>query len=234
MSYMFSPFGMFGGLLLLPLYIFAMMTQFSVKSTFRKFAQQRSYKGLTGAEVARSILDRNGLSHVRVEPIGGELTDHFDPRHNVVRLSQPVYGSQSVSAVAVAAHEVGHAIQYAKGYMPIKFRNSVLPLANVGSQALPLLILAAFFFRSSTMIDLGIVFYLFTILFHIFTLPVEFNASSRAIVELSEGYYIDDHEEKGVRKVLGAAAMTYVATAAIAIGELLRLLLYRSMMRDED
>ncbi len=231
---MLSTFSIFGGILLLPLYIFAMMTQFGVKSTFRKFSDQRSYRGMTGAEVARSILDRNGLSHVRVEPIGGELTDHFDPRQNVVRLSQPVYGSYSISAVAVAAHEVGHAIQHAKGYIPIKFRNSVLPLANIGSQALPILIFAAFIFRSSLMIDLGIAFYLFTILFHMFTLPVEFNASSRAIAELSGGYYIDEHEEKGVKKVLGAAAMTYVATAAIAIGELLRLLLYRTMMRDDD
>lgn len=233
-GFMFSPVGMLGGMLLIPLYIYAMFTQFNVKSTFNKYAQVRGYRGQTGAEVARSILDRNGLTNVRIEPIGGSLTDHFDPRANVIRLSQSVYGSQSIAAVAVAAHEVGHALQYAGGYSPIKWRNSILPLANIGSQALPFLIMAAFLFRSSTLIDLGIVFYLFAIIFHVVTLPVEFNASSRAIAQLSEGYYIDEQETKSAKKVLGAAAMTYVATAAIAIGELLRLLVYKQLFRDDD
>lgn len=227
-------FTMMGGIILLPLYIYALFTQFGVKSTFNKFAQVRSYRGATGAEVARSILDRNGLSHVAIEPIAGSLSDHFDPRANVVRLSESVYGSTSVAAIAVAAHEVGHAIQYATGYRPIALRNNILPLANIGSQALPILIMVAFIFRSSVMVDIGIVFYIFAILFHIVTLPVEFNASSRAIAQLSDGYYIDDVETEGAKKVLRAAAMTYVATAAIAIGELIRLIFYRTLFRDED
>lgn len=233
-GYMFSPFGLTGLIFLVPLYIYAMFTQFNVKSTFKKYSAVSSYRGSTGAEVARNILDRNGLSQVRVEKVAGSLTDHFDPRSNVIRLSETVYGSQSIAAISVAAHEVGHALQYANGYVPIKWRNAILPVANIGSQALGILIFAAFIFRSSFMIDIGILFYLFAILFHIVTLPVEFNASSRAIVQLTDGYYIDDQEKKFAKKVLGAAAMTYVATAAIAIGELVRLLLYRTMLRDDD
>lgn len=231
---MISTLTILSGILLLPLYIFAVFTQFNVKGTFNKYANVRSYRGMTGAEAARLILDRNGLYNVRVEHIHGTLSDHFDPRGNVIRLSDSVYGSTSIAAVAVAAHEVGHAIQYATGYQPIAWRNSILPLANIGSQALPILIFAAFIFRSSFMIDLGIVFYIFAIVFHIVTLPVEFNASSRAIAQLNEGYFIDAQEERDAKKVLNAAAMTYVATAAIAIGELLRLVLYRSLMRDDD
>ncbi len=233
-GFMLSPFGMAGAIFLVPLYIFAMLTQFNVKSTFNKYAQVRGYRGQTGAEVARSILDRNGLSQVRIEAVAGNLTDHFDPRANVIRLSQSVYGSQSIAAISVAAHEVGHALQYANGYAPIRWRNTVLPMANIGSQAIGFLIMAAFIFRMSFMIDIGILFYLFAILFHVITLPVEFNASSRAIAQLSDGYYIDEQEKSSAKKVLGAAAMTYVASAAIAIGELVRLLLYRSMMRDDD
>lgn len=233
-GFMISPFGFVGAIFLVPLYIFALFTQFNVKSTFNKYAQVRAYRGQTGAEVARSILDRNGLYQVRIEPIAGNLTDHFDPRANVIRLSQSVYGSQSIAAIAVASHEVGHALQYANGYAPIKWRNAILPMANIGSQALGILIFAALIFRSSFMIDIGILFYLFAIMFHIVTLPVEFNASSRAIAQLTDGYYIDDQEKSHAKKVLGAAAMTYLATAAIAIGELVRLLLYRTMMRDDD
>lgn len=233
-GFMISPFGFVGAIFLVPLYIFALFTQFNVKSTFNKYAQVRAYRGQTGAEVARSILDRNGLYQVRIEPIAGSLTDHFDPRANVIRLSQSVYGSQSIAAIAVASHEVGHALQYANGYAPIKWRNAILPMANIGSQALGILIFAAFIFRSSFMIDIGILFYLFAIMFHIVTLPVEFNASSRAITQLTDGYYIDDQEKSHAKKVLGAAAMTYLATAAIALGELVRLLLYRTMMRDDD
>jgi Zn-dependent membrane protease YugP len=231
---MFSPFSMMGMVFLLPLYIFAMFMQFNVKSTFKKYAQVRAYRGSTGAEVARSILDRNGLNDVRIEQVAGSLTDHYDPRSNVIRLSESVYHDQSIAAISVAAHEVGHAIQYAEGYAPIKVRNTVLPLANIGSQSIGLLIFAAFIFRSSLMIDIGILFYLFAIIFHIVTLPVEFNASSRAITQLTEGYYIDEEEKKSAKKVLGAAAMTYVAAAAIAVGELVRLVLYRTMMRDDD
>lgn len=229
-----SPFGTLGLVFLLPLYIYAMFTQFNVKSTFNKFAAVRAYKGMTGSEVARSILDRNGLTHIRIERVAGSLSDHYDPRNNVIRLSESVYDSQSIAAVSVAAHEVGHALQYANGYAPIKVRNSILPLANIGSQSIGILIFAAFIFRATIMIDIGILFYLFAIIFQIVTLPVEFNASRRAIAELTSGYYIDEQEEKAAKKVLGAAAMTYVAAAAVALGELVRLLLYRFLLRDDD
>lgn len=229
-----TPFGALGLMFLLPLYIYAMFTQFNVKHTFKKFAAVQSYKGLTGAEVARSILDRNGLTHIRIEHISGSLSDHYDPRNNVIRLSDSVYSSQSIAAVSVAAHEVGHAIQYDQGYAPIKMRNAILPLANIGSQSVGFLIMAFFIFRVSFLIDIGILFYLFAIIFQIVTLPVEFNASRRAIGELTGGYYIDDQEEKAAKKVLGAAAMTYVAAAAVALGELVRLLLYRFLLRDDD
>lgn len=229
-----SPFGTMGLIFLLPLYIYAMYTQFNVKHTFNKFANVRAYKGLTGAEVARSILDRNGLSQVRIERVAGSLSDHYDPRNNVIRLSETVYGSQSIAAISVAAHEVGHALQYANGYAPIKVRNTILPLANIGSQSIGILIFAAFIFRATIMIDIGILFYLFAITFQIVTLPVEFNASRRAIGELTGGYYIDEQEERAAKKVLGAAAMTYVAAAAVALGELVRLLLYRFLLRDDD
>ncbi len=229
-----SPFGTMGLVFLLPLYIFAMFTQFNVKHTFNKFATVRSYKGMTGAEVARSILDRNGLTHIRIEHIAGALSDHYDPKNNVIRLSDSVYASQSIAAISVAAHEVGHALQYANGYTPIKIRNSILPLANIGSQSIGFLIMAAFIFRATFMIDIGILFYTFAIVFQIVTLPVEFNASRRAIGELTDGYYIDNQEERVAKKVLGAAAMTYVAAAAVALGELVRLLLYRFLLRDDD
>lgn len=223
-------FGTLSFLLLIPAYIFAFIAQTQVKSTFKKYTRIASSRHMTGFEVARSILDRNGLNHIVVEPVNGTLTDHFDPKNNRIRLSQPVYGSDSIAAVSVAAHEVGHALQYAKGYQPIRLRNTFLPIANIGNKMLPFLILAGFFFRIVPLVDLGIVFYLFAVLFHIFTLPIEFNASSRAIVELVEGHYILEDEVASSKKVLGAAARTYVASAAVSIMELVRLLLIRNRM----
>ena len=222
--------GSLGFLLLIPVYIFAMMAQIQVKSTFTKYTRVGSYRRMKGAEVARAILDRNGLYDVVIEPVAGSLTDHYDPRHNRIRLSQTVYGSDSIAAVSVAAHEVGHAIQYAKGYKPIRIRNAFLPLANLGSGVLPILIMAGFFFRIVPLVDLGILFYLFAVLFHIVTLPIEFNASSRAIAELVDGQYILEDEISNSKKVLGAAARTYVASAAVSVMELVRLLLIRDRM----
>lgn len=222
--------GSLGFLLLIPVYIFAMIAQIQVKTTFTKFTKVASYRKMKGVEVARAILDRNGLSNVVLEPVAGSLTDHYDPRTNVIRLSQTVYGSDSIAAISVAAHEVGHAIQYAQGYKPIRIRNAFLPIANLGSGVLPILIMAGFFFRLTPLIDLGILFYLFAVLFHIVTLPIEFNASSRAIAELVDGHYIMDEEISNSKKVLGAAARTYVASAAVSVMELVRLLLIRDRM----
>jgi Zn-dependent membrane protease YugP len=222
--------GSIGLLLLIPVYIFAMIAQIQVKSTFTKFTRVGSYRKMTGVEVARAILDRNGLNHIVLEPVAGTLTDHYDPKHDRIRLSQPVYNSDSIAAISVAAHEVGHALQYAQGYQPIRLRNTFLPLANIGSKMLPLLILAGFFFRIVPLVDLGILFYLFAVLFHIVTLPIEFNASSRAIAELVDGHYILEEEISASKKVLGAAARTYVASAAVSIMELVRLLLIRDRM----
>jgi hypothetical protein len=222
--------GSLGLLLLIPAYLFAFTAQMQVKSTFQKYTKVASLRRMTGFEVARAILDRNGLGHIVIEPVKGALTDHYDPKHDLIRLSEPVYGSSSIAAVSVAAHEVGHALQYAKGYKPIRLRNAFLPMANIGSKILPFLIIAGFFFRVVQLVDLGIVFYLFAVLFHIFTLPIEFNASSRAIAELVDGQYILDEEVPFSKKVLGAAARTYVAGAAVSIMELVRLLLIRDRM----
>lgn len=222
--------GSLGFLLLIPVYIFAMIAQIQVKSTFTKFARVGSYRRMKGVEVARAILDRNGLQDVVVEPVAGSLTDHYDPRNNRIRLSQTVYGSDSIAAISVAAHEVGHAIQYATGYKPIRIRNAFLPVANLGSGVLPILIMAGFFFRIVPLVDLGILFYLFAVLFHIVTLPIELNASSRAIAELVDGHYILEEEVSNSKKVLGAAARTYIASAAVSVMELVRLLLIRDRM----
>lgn len=230
MSGYMSAAGSLGFLLLIPVYIFAMIAQIQVKSTFGKYARVGAYRRMKGVEVARAILDRNGLHQVVVEPVAGSLTDHYDPRSNRIRLSQTVYGSDSIAAISVAAHEVGHALQYANGYKPIRIRNAFLPVANLGSSILPILIMAGFFFRIVPLVDLGILFYLFAVLFHIVTLPIEFNASSRAIAELVDGHYILDEEISTSKKVLGAAARTYVASAAVSVMELIRLLLIRDRM----
>lgn len=229
-----GPAGQLGFLLMLPLFAYAMFTQFNVKRTFDKFYNVRSYRGMTGAEVARLILDRNGLYNVQVLAVSGQLTDHFDPRNNTVNLSSIVYGSNSIASIAVAAHEVGHAIQHAEGYAPIQMRSAVLPLANIGSQAMPILIFAGFIFNFGFLVNFGILFYIFAVLFHVVTLPVEFNASSRAIAQLEGGHYIDEEETISAKKVLNAAAMTYVASAAIALAQLLRLIMISKSMSDDE
>lgn len=229
-----GPLGQISFLFMLPLFAYAMYTQFQVTNTFDKYYKIRAYRGLTGAEVARLILDRNGLYNVKVQPVPGQLSDHYDPRNQTVNLSSVVYGSNSIASIAVAAHEVGHAIQHAEGYTAISIRSAILPLANLGSQAMPILIIAGFFFQFTGLILLGVFFYLFAVIFQIVTLPVEFNASSRAIAQLAEGNFIDFEEEKSAKKVLRAAAMTYVASAAVALAQLLRLVFILLGSRDDD
>ena len=216
----------------LPALILAMWAQSKVSSTYAKYGKIRSVRGITGAEVAERILRQNGVMNVTVERVAGNLTDHFDPRTNVIRLSETVYGSSSVAALGVAAHETGHALQHNKGYLPIKLRNAVVPVANLGSQAAFPLVLLGLLFNSGIMVDVGIILFSAVVLFQLFTLPVEFDASRRAIAVLDSESFLEDEELKGAKKVLAAAAMTYVAAAAAAIGNLLRLLYISGRRRD--
>ncbi len=211
--------------------ILCMVASARVSSVYKKYAKVRSMSGLTGAQAAMEILRRNGITDVTVQLVGGNLTDHYDPRNRTVNLSDATYGSNSVAAVGVAAHECGHVLQHYNGYLPLKIRTAIVPAANIGSKAgIPLLILGMFLsFRP--LITLGILVFSLAVLFQVVTLPVEFNASSRALVML-EDYGILGHEEVSAsRKVLNAAAMTYVASAASAVLQLLRLIMLNNRRR---
>ncbi|MGN1135632.1 MAG: zinc metallopeptidase [Oscillospiraceae bacterium] len=220
-------------IMVIPALIFALIAQCMVKSTFNKYSQVHNRRGVTAAEAARKILDENGLYDVQIERISGNLTDHYDPRANVVRLSDSVYNSTSVAAVGVAAHETGHAIQHAVGYTPIKIRNAILPVAQIGSQAaMPLVLIGLLFSRSfGFLIDIGIIVYIAVVLFQLVTLPVEFNASGRALRILEGSYILENDENRSAKKVLTAAAMTYVAAMFSALTTLLRLILLSNSRR---
>ena len=218
-------------MLVLPALIFSLWAQAKVNSTFSKFSTVSNKRGITGRDVAEKILHANGIYDVSIEHISGNLSDHFDPRTKVIRLSDSVYSSTSVAAIGVAAHETGHAIQHNVGYVPIKLRNLVLPVAQIGSTiAVPLVLLGLFF--SYVLVDFGIILFAATVLFQLVTLPVEFNASRRAIVTLDEMMILDSDELSKSKKVLSAAAMTYVASAAVGIANLLRLLSIAGRRRD--
>lgn len=218
-------------LLVLPALILSLWAQFRVNSTFDKYAKIYNRRGLTGADAARRILDANGLHHVRIEQVHGHLSDHYDPRANVIRLSDSVYGSPSAAAVGVAAHEAGHAVQYAKNYAPIKLRAAIIPVTRFGSMlAMPLFfigLLAAF----PPLLLAGIVLYSAVTLFQLVTLPVEFNASSRALQTLEHTGMLVGDELDGARRVLSAAAMTYVAALVSSLLTLLRLLILANRRR---
>ncbi len=212
--------------LAIPAFIFALWAQFSVSSTFKKYSKVSTSRGMTGADAARAILDGNGLYNVRVEHVAGNLSDHFDPKDNVIRLSDSVYGVASVAAVGVAAHEAGHAIQHAQNYAPIRIREAIIPITQIGSTlSMPLVFLGIILPAFEVFISVGIILFAFVTLFQLVTLPVELNASSRAVKILVEGNYVDDQEKVGVKKVLTAAAMTYVAALATSLVSLLRLVL---------
>jgi Zn-dependent membrane protease YugP len=215
--------------LILPAMAFALWAQFKVKSTYQRFSEVPSRTGMTGAQTARRILDANGLMNVQVEEVEGVLTDHYHPKDKVVRLSKPIFESNSLAALAVAAHETGHAVQDSVGYAPMSIRANLVPVANIGSTlAFPLFLIGFFFSRGmGWMMDLGIAFFAGAVLFHIVTLPVEFNASSRAIRILSSGGYLAPDEVDGAKKVLDAAAWTYVAAASVSVMQLIRLLILR-------
>jgi uncharacterized protein len=223
---------MFYLLFLIPGMLLMMWAQFRVKGTYQKYAQIGSSMGMTGAEVAEKILSEMGITNVSVEPIAGELTDHYDPSAKAVRLSEVVYGSTSLAAAAVAAHECGHVLQDVRGYKPMNLRAALVPAANLGSNIGPLLIMLGFGLNAmgsiSTMfINIGIVLFLGVVLFHIVTLPVEFDASNRALKLINELGILQGEENRGAKKVLDAAAFTYVATALYSVLQLVQLLLSR-------
>ncbi len=205
--------------------ILSLIASSRVNSTFKKYSKMHTGRNITGAQAARSILDANGLHHVRVERVSGNLTDHFDPKANVIRLSDSVHDSVSVAAVGVAAHEAGHAVQHATAYKPILVRNSIVPVANIGSMAGPYLVILGLLMSYGPLAYAGIIFFSLAVLFQLVTLPVEFNASSRAIATLENDGYLESVEVPAVKKVLSAAAMTYVAAAAVSIAQLLRLIM---------
>lgn len=220
-------------LLLIPGLILALYAQFKVSSTFARFKKEPSRSGLTGAQIARQILDTNGCGSVRIERVPGSLTDHYDPENGVLRLSEEVYGSRSIAALGVAAHEAGHAIQDATDYGPMRIRATLVPVANIGSSAAIPLFMLGLIFSWQPLLKIGILCFSLAVLFYVVTLPVEFNASGRAVALLASGYLPDD-EVQGVKKVLSAAALTYVAAALQAILQLLRLVLLANSRRRDD
>jgi Zn-dependent membrane protease YugP len=209
--------------LLLPAMIFALWAQFKVNYAFKEYSRLGTYYGMTGYEAARRILDANGLRNVQIERIRGNLTDHYDPRSNVIRLSDGVYNVPSIAAIGVAAHEAGHAIQYAEGYSMIKLRNAIIPVTQIGSTLSWPLILLGMIMSSSAVINIGILMFATVTLFQIITLPVEYDASNRAVKSLVLSGAVTDNEVIGVKKVLSAAALTYVAALAVSIANLLRM-----------
>lgn len=219
--------------LIIPGFILAIWAQFKVKSTFSKYSGYFSQAGLPADQVAKNILIKGGVA-VHVERIGGNLTDHYDPGDQILRLSDGVYGSRSLAAIGVAAHEVGHAFQHAHRYIPLSLRTNIVPVANFGSWVGMPLFLIGFFFQSSFFIQIGILFFSFAVLFGLITLPVEFNASNRAIQILEDGGYLTAEEIPAARKVLAAASWTYVASALVAILHLLRLLILSGLLGDRD
>lgn len=219
-------------ILVLPAILFSFWAQTKVKGTFSRYEKVRSYSGYTGADVARRILDDNGLYNVKIEHIAGALTDHYDPRDEVIRLSNSVYGSNSIAALGVAAHEVGHAIQHATGYAPLGIRNTIIPITNFGSKLSVPLIFLGFLLNSTPLIGIGIIAFATVTFFQLITLPVEFNASSRAMRTLYNDGILQGEEVDQTKKVLDAAALTYVAALLVSAAQLLRLVLLFNRRRD--
>ena len=225
--------------LVLPCIILSLWASSNVKSTFNRYSKQYSSRRITGADAANRVLSANGVTGVRIERVSGNLTDHFDPKTNVIRLSDSVYDSTSTAAIGVACHEAGHAVQYACSYAPIRLRAAVIPVTNFGSRiAMPLILLgvllSAFMEASYTLVYLGIACFGLSLVFQLITLPVEFNASRRAMQAIEQVNILTDEEQKGARKTLTAAALTYVAATAVALSQLLRLLVIFGGRRRRD
>ncbi|CAM3798892.1 zinc metallopeptidase [Cohnella lubricantis] len=221
-------------LLIIPAFLLSLWAQFRVNGTFNKFSEVPAASGMTGYEAARRMLDHNGLHDIPIEPVPGKLSDHYDPIHRVVRLSEPVYYENSISAISVACHEVGHAIQHKQNYPMLVLRHRMFPVVNIASGIAPFLLIAGFLFQFAGLIGLGIVFFAAVVAFQLVTLPVEFNASNRARkIMVMEGF-ITQQEGKGVGKVLNAAALTYVAAALISLLELVKyVMIFTSSSREE-
>lgn len=208
----------------LPAIIFAMWAQIKVNSTFKKYSRVPSDSGMTGADAAKMVLNQNGLYDVQVVEVKGNLTDHFDPRDNIIRLSESVYGVKSAAAVGVAAHEAGHAVQYAEGYFPMQLRSAIIPITRIGSNLAFPLVLIGIIFSFSALAYAGVILFGASVLFQLVTLPVEFNASRRALSSLESSGRLTEDGVTASRKVLSAAAMTYLAALFVALGNMLRLL----------
>lgn len=223
----------YSGILLIPAILFTLYAQMKVKSNFRRYSKIRNERNMTGAQAARRVLDANGLTNVNIEAVRGSLTDHYDPRKRVLRLSESVCNVNSIAAISVACHEAGHALQHANGYAPLKIRNSIVPLVNFASNFSWILVIIGIALLSGgeylgdMIFNIGILMMIIVILFHTITLPVEFNASSRALKQMEELAIIGEDEEIGAKKVLRAAALTYVAALAVAVGNLIRMLAIR-------
>ena len=238
------PYGYYGFdwtylVLVLPCLILSLWASSSVKSTFKRYSTQYSMRGITGADAAMRVLRNNGVHNVRIERIAGELTDHFDPKTNIIRLSDGVYDSTSTAAIGVACHEAGHAVQYATHYAPIKLRAAIIPITNFGSKlAMPLILLGVLLSfmgnLSYTFIYLGIACFGLSLVFQLVTLPVEFNASRRAVRAIDNAGILTQQELVGAKKTLKAAAMTYVAATAVSLAQLLRLILIFGGRRRRD
>ena len=212
-------------ILVVPTLILSMIAQIMVKSTFSKYSHIRCSRCITGRDAALLLMESNSINDVGIEQVGGSLTDHYDPGAKTLRLSDPVYDQPSIAAVGVAAHETGHAIQHATGYGPLVLRSTLVPVANIGSSVGPWLAVAGIFFSIPLLINLGIIFFGAAVCFYIITLPVEFNASARALAILKSGNVLTAAELSGVKKVLTAAALTYVASALTAVMSFVRLIL---------
>ena len=211
-------------ILVVPAVLISLIAQLMVKSSFSKYS--KVYTRFSGAEAAERLLSSRGINNVRIERVSGNLTDHFDPKTNVIRLSESVYDARTIAAVGVACHEAGHAVQYAEHYFPIKVRNAIVPATQIGSYLSWPLLLIGILLSNSYLINVGIILFGLVVLFQFLTLPVEFNASRRAIKALTEnGILYDEEEAKGAKRVLSAAALTYVAALLVALGQLIRLLL---------
>jgi hypothetical protein len=212
--------------------IFSFWAQWRVRSTYRKYSDEQAASGMSAAQLAKKILDSEGLSDIPVELAQGELTDHYDPREKVLRLSSGVYNSKSIAAYGIAAHEAGHAIQHSRLFAPLMLRNNFFPVANFGSNLGPILFFLGIIFSFPALMDIGIMFFALAVFFSLITLPVEFDASRRALYVLADGKYLKEKEISGARNVLNAAALTYLAATLMAVLQLARLLLLRNSRDD--
>jgi len=225
MGFFYMPWDIWYFVLVVPAFILSMIASSKVKTTFKKYDTMPSASRITGAEAARRILQENRIYDVKIERVGGELTDHFDPRSKVLRLSQSTHDSYSVAAIGVAAHEAGHAIQHEYEYFPNKIRGVLVPVANIGSRGGPIIAILGIFLGFPLLVNIGIVLFTMAVLFYLITLPVEFNASARAMDNLRSSGILFGDELTGARRVLTAAAMTYVASLLVALANLARIIL---------